>query len=321
VRRAGNRVRITAQLIDAATGNHVWAERYDHEFADIFAVQDDITERVVGAVEPELYAAEHFRSQRKLPESLDAWECVMRALSYVGQGTQAGATEAEALCRRATAIAPHYAEAHSLLAWVLLRGTDWFGNVQTILPEATAAAQTALGFDERDPWAHLAHGMVFWRMRRHGEAERAYRRALEFNPNFALAHALIGIPLVAQGGHEEAIERAKHALRLSPSDGSVGYYASIAMLNAHFAAGRYAECVVWARSAIERNSGHPWGYVLLIASAAMQPDMQAAAEALAMMLRLRPDFSLTWVSAQTTWTGDMSERLLEGLRKAGVPEG
>jgi TolB-like protein len=321
VRRAGNRVRITAQLIDAATGNHVWAERYDREFADIFAVQDDITERVVGAVEPELYAAEHFRSQRKLPESLDAWECVMRALSYVGQGTQAGATEAEALCRRATAIAPHYAEAHSLLAWVLLRGTDWFGNVQTILPEATAAAQTALGFDERDPWAHLAHGMVFWRMRRHGEAERAYRRALEFNPNFALAHALIGIPLVAQGGHEEAIERAKHALRLSPSDGSVGYYASIAMLNAHFAAGRYAECVVWARSAIERNSGHPWGYVLLIASAAMQPDMQAAAEALAMMLRLRPDFSLTWVSAQTTWTGDMSERLLEGLRKAGVPEG
>jgi hypothetical protein len=81
-------------------------------------VQDDITERVVGAVEPELYAAEHFRSQRKPPGSLDAWECVMRALSYVGQGTHSGITEAEALCRRA--IAPNYGQAHSLLAWVLI---------------------------------------------------------------------------------------------------------------------------------------------------------------------------------------------------------
>jgi hypothetical protein len=106
VRRAGNRVRITAQLIDATSGNHVWAERYDRELADIFAVQDEITERVVAAIEPQLYAAEHLRSRRKLPQSLDAWECVVRALSYVGQGTLARHAEAEALCRRAIAIAP-----------------------------------------------------------------------------------------------------------------------------------------------------------------------------------------------------------------------
>jgi adenylate cyclase len=121
VRSAGNRVRITAQLIDAADGNHVWAERYDRELADIFAVQDEITERVVAAIEPELYAAEHVRSQRKPPESLDAWECVIRALSYVGHGTRVGTIEAEALCRRAIAIAPGYGQAHSLLAWVLTR--------------------------------------------------------------------------------------------------------------------------------------------------------------------------------------------------------
>jgi TolB-like protein len=84
VRKAGNRLRITAQLVEAATGNRIWAERYDRELADIFAVQDDITERVAGAIEPELYAAEHFRSQRKPPESLDAWECVIRALSHIG---------------------------------------------------------------------------------------------------------------------------------------------------------------------------------------------------------------------------------------------
>jgi TolB-like protein len=83
VRKSGNRVRITAQLVDATFGNHVWAERYDRELADIFAVQDEITERVVGAIEPQLYAAEHFRSQRKPPESLDAWECIIRVLTCI----------------------------------------------------------------------------------------------------------------------------------------------------------------------------------------------------------------------------------------------
>src|SRR5207244_2772729 len=134
VRKSGNRIRVTAQLVEAETGNHVWAERHDRELADIFAVQDEITERVVAAIEPQLYAAEHFRSQRKPPESLDAWECVARALSHVGQGTFAGHQEAESLCRRAIANAPGYCQAHSLLAWVLLRRTIWSGNIRSVLP-------------------------------------------------------------------------------------------------------------------------------------------------------------------------------------------
>ena len=116
VRKAGSRLRITAQLVEAETGNQLWAERYDRDLADIFAVQDEITERVVAAIEPELYAAEQVRSQSKPPESLDAWECVIRALSLIGQGTRDENTEAEALCRRAIAIAPGYGRAHSLLA-------------------------------------------------------------------------------------------------------------------------------------------------------------------------------------------------------------
>jgi adenylate cyclase len=117
VRKVGQRVRIATQLIDATIGNHVWAERYDRPLADIFAVQDEITERVVGAIEPELYAAEHLRSQRKLPESLDAWECVIRALSCITQSSLAGYNEAEALCRRAITVSPNYGQAHSLLSW------------------------------------------------------------------------------------------------------------------------------------------------------------------------------------------------------------
>src|SRR5947209_8595258 len=100
VRKSGNRLRITAQLVEAETGNHLWAERYDRDVSDIFAVQDEITERVVAAIEPELYTAEQVRSQSKPPDSLDAWECVIRALSCIGQGTQDENTEAEALFGR-----------------------------------------------------------------------------------------------------------------------------------------------------------------------------------------------------------------------------
>ena len=129
VRKAGDRVRVSGQLIEAATGSHLWAERYDRAIADIFAVQDEITERVVAAIEPQIYAAEHFRSERKPPENLDAWECVIRTLSYMAQGTRAGDAEAKILCRRAIAIAPSYSQAHSArLATnprLVVRGRGW----------------------------------------------------------------------------------------------------------------------------------------------------------------------------------------------------
>jgi len=228
VRKAGNRLRITAQLVDATNGNHIWAERYDRELADIFAVQDDITERVVATIEPELYAAEQFRSQRKPPNSLDAWECVIRALSHVGQGTLDGNAQAEALCRRALAITPDYGQAHSLLAWALLHPPFGGSDLKGFLQEAFAEAAAALGVDERDAWAHLTRGITLWRMRRHGEAEQAFRRALDFNPNFALALAFLGCPLAVRGAVEEAITSAERALRLSPADGLVSAYASFA---------------------------------------------------------------------------------------------
>jgi TolB-like protein/class 3 adenylate cyclase/Flp pilus assembly protein TadD len=314
VRKGGNRVRVTAQLVDAATGNHVWAERYDRDLADIFAVQDEITEQVVATVEPELYAAEHVRSQRKPPESLDAWECVIRALSYVSQGTLDGNAQAETLCRRALLIAPRYSQARSLLAWVFLRGH------RPRLQEALTQSLEALSVDERDAWAHLTHGIALWRMRRHGEAEEAFRRALDFNPNFALAHAFLGCPLTTRGADEEAIRSAERALRLSPLDGLVSAYASFAMVFAHFRAEHYADGVVWARRLIEKQPENLMANYLLVAASAMQKDSTMAAEALARLLRLQQDFSLAWVNSTTPLIREVADRVLEGLRKAGVPE-
>ena len=310
----------SAQLIDATSGNHVWAERYERELADVFAVQDEITERVVAAIEPQLYAAEHFRSRRKPPESLDAWECVVRSLSFVGQDTRAGLAAAEALCRRAIGIAPGYAQAHSLLAWVLVRRASRSGgNLRTVLPEATAEAREALDLDEQDPWARMTHGVVLWRMHRHGEAERTYRRALELNPNFALAYGNLGLVLAIQGAHEEAAKCAGHALRLSPNDLLVGVFASDAMAAAHFAAGRYADAVIWARNTIERSPEHLPAHFFLIGASAMQGESAMAVAALAALLRLQPDLSLAWMSQNMAYAGEVGDRLLDGLRIAGMP--
>ncbi|HEY8871594.1 MAG TPA: hypothetical protein VIM52_01075, partial [Stellaceae bacterium] len=320
VRKAGNRIRVTAQLVEAATGNHVWAERYDRDLADIFAVQDEITERVVAAIEPELYAAEQVRSQSKPPDSLDAWECAIRALSLIGQGTRDENTEAEALCRRAIAISPGYSRAHSLLAWALMRRTVWSGDLLTVVPEVSAETQTALALDDRDPWAHFAQGMLQQRLRHPGEAARSARRALELNPNSALAHGFLGTTLATQGAHQEAVDSAEHALRLSPRDRLVGTYASMAIANVHFAAGRYSECAIWARNPIEKSPGYIAGHFFLTAALAMEGDLTGASGARDTLLRLRPEFSLAWAAANLPATGEQAERLREGLRKAGVPE-
>ena len=120
VRKAGNRLRITAQLIDAITGNHIWAERYDREVADIFAVQDEITQSVVAAIEPQLHAAENLRIQGRPPESLDAWGCVIRALWHIGRFNKDDCEQATHLLKQAIALSPGYAKAHSLLAFAEL---------------------------------------------------------------------------------------------------------------------------------------------------------------------------------------------------------
>jgi tetratricopeptide (TPR) repeat protein len=143
---------------------------------------------------------------------------------------------------------------------------------------------------------------------------------LELNPNFALAHAYLGPSLALQGAHQEAVESAEHALRLSPRDRSVGYYASLTMANVHFIAGRYPECVTWARNMIEKSPENVPGHSFLTAALAMEGDLAAAAEARGTLLRLRPDFSLTWMAANQPPTGEFAERLREGLRKAGMPE-
>jgi tetratricopeptide (TPR) repeat protein len=157
-------------------------------------------------------------------------------------------------------------------------------------------------------------------MRRHGDAEQEFRSALDLNPNFALALAFLGCTRAARGAHEETINAAERALRMSPVDGLVSAYASFAMVFAHFSATRYADGVVWARKLVDKQPESLMANYLLVAATALHKNRAAAAEPLATLLRLRPDLTLSWVKGNTPLTGNVAERVVKGLRTAGVPE-
>ena len=200
-------------MIDAATGNHVWAERYDRELADIFAVQDEITERIVAAIEPQLYAAENFRAQRKPPDNIDAWEWVMRALSHYWRVTRQDNVVAQALLEKATAIDPNYGQALGVLATshTFSAHMGW-ADTATSMPIAERSALAAIRADGEDPWAHLALGGVYLFARRFDDFLAEFELALRLNPNFSLAQGYYGLALSYCGRWQEAVEAAGRAL-------------------------------------------------------------------------------------------------------------
>ncbi|MFZ1001523.1 MAG: winged helix-turn-helix domain-containing protein, partial [Pseudolabrys sp.] len=205
VRKEGERVRITAQLNDVTTGSHIWAERYDRNIADVFAVQDEITEAIVGAIEPQLYAAENFRAQRKAPDSMDAWDLVMRGLSHYWRLTRQDNMVAQALLEKATAIDPNYGQALGVLAGSHTFGAHmgWSDMAASVLL-AERAAMAAIRADSEDPWAHHALGNVHLFTRRFDDSLAEFELALQLNPNFSLAQAYYGLTLSYCGRWQDA---------------------------------------------------------------------------------------------------------------------
>jgi TolB-like protein len=227
VRKGGDRVRITAQLNDVASGSHIWAERYDRDLADVFAVQDEITEAIVAAIEPQLYAAENFRAQRKAPDSMDAWDLVMRALSHYWRVTRQDNVVAQALLEKAIAIDPNYGQALGLLAtsYIFTVHMGWAD-----VPDVAAAERAALAAiraDSEDAWPHYALGHVYMFARRFDDSIAEFELALRLNPNFPMAQAFYGLSLCYSGLWREGDEAVRRALRLSPRDPYLPVYLGI----------------------------------------------------------------------------------------------
>jgi len=319
VRKSGDRVRITAQLNDAATGSHIWAERYDRDLADVFAVQDEITEAIVAAIEPQLYAAENFRARRKSPENMDAWDLVMRALSHLWRVTRQDNVVAQALLEKATAIDPGYGQAHGLLA-ATHTFSDHMGwaDMAAVAPAAERAARAAILADNDDPWAHYALGCAYLFAGRHDDSLAEFELALQLNPNFSLAQGYYGLTLSYCGRWQEGDVAARRALRLSPRDPFSAVYYGIAGYT-QFVGRNYAEAMRLAREGIRQRGDFVGAHRVLAAAAGMAGQLDVAAAALRELRRVQPNVSLAWIEAHMPirQRADL-EHYLEGFRRAGL---
>jgi TolB-like protein/cytochrome c-type biogenesis protein CcmH/NrfG len=318
VRRLGERVRITAQLNDVLTGSHLWAERYDRELADVFSVQDEITEAIVAAIEPQIYAAENFRAQRKPPDRLDAWDLVMRALSHFWRVTRQDNSIAQGLLEKAIAIDANYGHALGLLATSHIFGVHMGWESKSMAPVAERAALAATQADSEDPWAHHALGCTHLIARRFEDSVAQFETALRLNPNFSLAQCYYCVALAYDGRWREAEEAVGRALRFSPRDPLSALYYGAASY-AQFVGRNYDKAMQLARESIRLRSDFTGAHRVLTAAAGMAGQADVAAAALRELRRVQPDVSIAWIASQMPikLAPDM-HHYLEGFRRAGL---
>jgi adenylate cyclase len=290
VRRSGNRLRITGQLIDAGSGGHLWAERYDGTVDDVFALQDEITLSVVGAIEPSLRQAEIERVKRRRPDSFDAYDLQLRALALANSAMPEDATKALPLVEQALALEPDYAAAHGIAAWChqnrFLRG----GLDEADRVAALRHARAAIAAGSEDATALSLGGFVLALLG--GDpagALDAFERALALNPSSLFALNYGAIALAWQGQSERAIQWAERALRLSPFDPlRYGCYNALAV--AHFVVRRYEASVAAVNRALQVNPRFSLSYAILAAALAALGRVEEATAAAAQVRALEPGF-------------------------------
>ena len=323
VRKAGNRVRITAQLIDATTGHHVWADRYDRALEDIFAVQDEITHSIIGAIAPGIVAAEIQRAHGKDAADLGQWERVMRAHWHVRQLTRENCLEAFRLIDEVLQRDPKNAMALADLAcnWHYGGTFGWTKEPPPVALERMGeAARRAVAADDQDAVAQTALGMYELFLSRHDDAIRRLHRAIELDPNSSFARGYLGVAYSFGGEPDRSLVALEEAIRLSPRDFlMVVWYTASAWSHLH--AERYAEAVNCANRAIEFNPAFPDSHGILAAAAAHLGHMAEASAGLDGFVRLLPGLTLGDPRLIRPFRRPADcERFLAGLRKAGLLE-
>ena len=323
VRKAANRVRITGQLVDAATGTHLWADRFDGGLVDIFDLQDQVTESIVGAIAPAIEKAEIERAKRKLTESLDAYTLYLRGLAryYQFAGRQAN-DEALRLFNSAIELDRDFASAYGRAAscYVYAKINGWFSDTAKEIAEVTRLAQRAVELGKDDTIALAASGWALaYVVRDLGVGAALIDRALVLNSNSAEAWFYGGWAKIYLGEPEAAIERLAHAMRLSPLDPRLmGMRAGTAY--AHFLLGRYDEAASWAAMALQDNPDYQPGLRIAAASNAMAGRPEQAHRAMARLRQLNPALRVSTLKDRGPWRAEDLLRYEGGLRQAGLPE-
>ena len=320
VRKAGNRIRVTAQLIDGTLGSHVWAEKYDGELQDIFDLQDQITQQVVASLQPQIQLNIGEMVRRLGRPDVSTWELLSRGLKLYYEFTKDSLAAAEKIFRRAVAFAPTSSDPHHLLAGVLIHQVSMgyaLDRDKTIC-EAYELAKQAVSLNENSEDAHWALGLIQHERGKNDIAILELERALELNPNCSTAYGLLGNIQSYCGKPDESIKNNQIAIRINPKDISIFFrFSGIAM--AHFVAGRYEEAVQWTLKSIHRKPTWRMGHAILASSLAHLSRLEEAKDAITNFLKIVPNATISGLHLPYKGLDD-ENKFKEGLRKAGLPQ-
>ena len=319
VRKAGNDIRVTAQLLETDGGKHLWAERYDRKLEQIFAIQDEITASIVGRIGPELLAAEYARSSRKPTHNLDAWECVIRALYHSSQQSEAESRKALEFLDQALRHDGDYAQALGMKAWILVfRAFQGWEDMGHVLPQVKPLIAHAMAVDNDELWPYLAQGMVGYATRDDELSMAALTRAVELSPNSVNAHGLLGNAHSFGGRAAEALVCIRHAMRLSPRD---TFLSDFELYNAfaYFQAAQYDLGLKFAQQANRLRPGHAYPLLLGASCAGHLGQAEIGATLLQDLKAIVPIISPAWVEATSPYVlKEDRARLIDGLVRAGL---
>jgi adenylate cyclase len=320
VRKVGNRVRIVMQLIDGQTGTQLWAERYDRELTDIFAVQDEVAAEIVSALAVTLTQGEWGRMQRKDTDNLEAYDNYLRGRQLVFQRSARAVEEARPPLERAIELDPQFARAYSMLActYILDHANDWHDAGGKTLEKAYALAQEAVARDSDDPEAHWALGWTLLLGRQHDRSMAEVRTALRCDPNFALAYSLLGQVLYYSGRSTEALQPLATAFRLDPNNDQDPHLHYLAQ--AYFCMGRYEDAAAVLKRRIIRKPDTDMSRVLLASCYGHLGRVEEARSLWQKALAINPAYSLEHRRRVLPYKNPADfEHVVHGLRKAGLP--
>jgi TolB-like protein/Tfp pilus assembly protein PilF len=317
VRKSGNRVRITAQLIDTESGHQVWAGRYDRELADIFALQDEITERIAAIIEPAIASSERKRLSSRLPKDLNAWDLCIQGYSLIYQGTKDGNERARALFERAIALDPNYARAWTGLAYTYSRDFRlWRADTrETAAKKTLECARQAVRLDDTDSEAHLMLGRGFNQTDQPENAVAELRRAIELNPQNSTANWTLGHILYCNGHAEEAIPWIEKALDINPIDPR-NYVVATHLAVAKLCVGAYEATAELTRASIRQRPDYVDSRITLAAALGYLDRADEAREALGEFHDRVQDYIEN--HPYPLWRLNVKDHYLKGLRMAGL---
>jgi adenylate cyclase len=319
VRAAGEKMRVSAQLVNAATNSQIWAEKYDRTIDDIFAIQDEISGSVIARLGNEVLAAEHMKIVRKQPENLTAWECFIRALYLASRLSEKDSAEALNMAEQAIASDPDYAQALGLWSWLKIwRAAQGWDEFADSVQAARVMSSRAIAADDSEPWAWVGQGSVGLMTRDSPLTITSLEKAVELNPNFAIGRGLLGLAYAFSGRAAEAVNALDLASDLSPREMFLGAFAQQYAF-AYFQMGNYRRALDSATKAAQLRPGHVYAAIIAAASAAHLGEMEEAERFVKTLLEIVPNTNVKRIEETTPYVRAADRiRLLDGLTRAGL---